>query len=49
MSKHDLNEKLQNAVTQLQRVTPTFMPAHGEVMTMAVEWPPGDGGDRGGR
>jgi len=44
MSNQNLTEKLQNAVTELQRVTPTFLPADGEVMTMAVEWPPGDGG-----
>src|SRR5262249_18457410 len=44
MSQQDLNEKLQKAVTELQKVTPTFMPADGEVMTMVVEWPPGDGG-----
>ena len=40
----DANDKLQNALTVLQSVTPTFMPADGEVMTIVVEWPPGDHG-----
>jgi len=40
----DANDKLQNALTVLQTVTPTFMPADGEVMTIVVEWPPGDSG-----
>jgi quercetin dioxygenase-like cupin family protein len=44
MSTQDLNDKLQNAVTELQRVTPTFMPADGEVMTIMVTWPPGASG-----
>ena len=33
----DANDKLQNALTVLQSVTPTFMPTDGEVMTMVVE------------
>jgi quercetin dioxygenase-like cupin family protein len=44
MSKQDANDKLQNAVTVVQSVTPTVLPADGEVMTMVVEWPPGDPG-----
>jgi quercetin dioxygenase-like cupin family protein len=40
----DANDKLQNALTVLQTVTPTFMPADGEVMTLVIEWPPGDPG-----
>jgi quercetin dioxygenase-like cupin family protein len=31
-------------VTVVQSVTPTFLPADGEVMTIVVEWPPGDPG-----
>ena len=42
MSKQDANDKLQNAVTVVQSVAPTFLPADGEVMTMVIEWPPGD-------
>lgn len=41
MSEQDSNDKLRNAVTELQRVTPTFMPADAEVMTIIAEWPPG--------
>ena len=44
MSKQDVNDKLENAVKVLQSVTPTFLPADGEVMTLVVEWPPGDPG-----
>jgi quercetin dioxygenase-like cupin family protein len=44
VSNQDPNDKLQNAVTVLQSVTPTFRPTDGEVMTIAVEWPPGDSG-----
>jgi quercetin dioxygenase-like cupin family protein len=44
MSKQDANDKLQNAVTVVQSVNPTFLPADGEVMTIVVEWPPGDPG-----
>jgi hypothetical protein len=33
----DANDKLQNALTVLQTVTPTSMPADGEVMTIVVE------------
>jgi len=40
----DVNEKLQNAVTEVQTVTPPFMPADGQVMTIVVEYPPGDTG-----
>ena len=44
MSQQDINEKLKNAVTELQKVTPTFVPADPEVMTIVAEWPPGDSG-----
>ena len=44
MSNQDLNEKLQNAVTELQSVTPAFVPADAQVMTVIIEWPPGDVG-----
>jgi quercetin dioxygenase-like cupin family protein len=44
MSEQATNEKFQNAVTELQRVTPTFVPADPEVMTIVAEWPPGDSG-----
>jgi quercetin dioxygenase-like cupin family protein len=44
MSKQDVNDKLQNAVTVLQSVTPTFLPVDGDVMTLVVEWPPGEPG-----
>jgi len=40
----DVNDKLQNAMTVLQSVTPPFLPADGEVMTISVEWPPGESG-----
>ena len=44
MSKQDPNDKLQNALTVLQSVTPPFVPADAEVMTVVIEWPPGDPG-----
>ncbi|SDY85684.1 Cupin domain protein [Saccharopolyspora shandongensis] len=44
MSKQDANDKVQNAMTVLQNVTPSFRPADGEVMTLVIEWPPGDPG-----
>jgi quercetin dioxygenase-like cupin family protein len=40
----DVDDKLQNAMTVLQSVTPPFLPAEGEVMTISVEWPPGESG-----
>jgi quercetin dioxygenase-like cupin family protein len=40
----DIDDKLQNAMTVLQSVTPPFLPAEGEVMTISVEWPPGESG-----
>ena len=40
----DVDDKLQNALTVLQSVTPTFLPTDGEVMTIVVEWPPGESG-----
>ena len=42
----DVDDKLQNAMTVLQSVTPPFLPAEGEVMTISVEWPPGESGLR---
>jgi hypothetical protein len=33
----DVNDKLQNAVTELQTVTPRFLPADGQVTTIVVE------------
>jgi quercetin dioxygenase-like cupin family protein len=44
MSEQDINEKLKNAVTELQKVIPTFVPTDPEVMTIVAEWPPGDSG-----
>ncbi|MEV0704807.1 cupin domain-containing protein [Saccharopolyspora sp. NPDC050389] len=38
------DDKVQNAMTVLQSVTPSFRPADGEVMTLVIEWPPGDPG-----
>jgi quercetin dioxygenase-like cupin family protein len=40
----DANDKLQNVLTELLRVTPPFLPTDGEVMTISVEWPPGESG-----
>ncbi|MGI8329781.1 cupin domain-containing protein [Actinomadura scrupuli] len=44
MSKQDVDDKLRDAMTVLQSVTPAFLPTEGEVMTLAIEWPPGDPG-----
>jgi quercetin dioxygenase-like cupin family protein len=38
------SDKLQNALTVLQSVTPPFLPADAEVMTVVIQWPPGDPG-----
>src|SRR5215475_12312268 len=38
------SDKLQNALTVIQSVTPPFLPADAEVMTVVIEWPPGDPG-----
>ena len=38
------SDKLQHALTVLQSVTPPFLPAEAEVMTVVIEWPPGDPG-----
>jgi quercetin dioxygenase-like cupin family protein len=35
---------LQNAITELQEVSPPFIPAGAHAMTVVVEWPPGDPG-----
>jgi quercetin dioxygenase-like cupin family protein len=40
----DVNEKAKNTQTLLQSVTPTFMPTDGEVMTLMIDYPPGDPG-----
>ena len=45
MSKQqEIDARLQNALTVIQSVTPPFLPADAEVMTVVVEWPPGDPG-----
>ena len=38
------SDKLQNALTVIQSVTPPFLPADAEVMTVVIQWPPGDPG-----
>jgi len=40
----DANEKAKNTQTVLQSVIPTFMPTDGEVMTLMIDYPPGDPG-----
>ena len=40
----DANEKAKNTQTVRQSVTPTFMPTDGEVMTLIIDYPPGDPG-----
>ena len=35
---------LMNAITTIQTVTPPFIPANAEVMTMVIEWPAGSPG-----
>ena len=40
----DANEKAKNKQTVRQSVTPTFMPTDGEVMTLIIDYPPGDPG-----
>jgi quercetin dioxygenase-like cupin family protein len=37
-------EALNKALTVIQSVTPPFIPANAEVMTVILEWPPGDPG-----
>jgi quercetin dioxygenase-like cupin family protein len=44
MPSQDRMAALQNAVTELQSVTPPFVPADAEVATVVIEWPPGDPG-----
>jgi quercetin dioxygenase-like cupin family protein len=44
MSTQHLNDAVQNALTVLQSVTPPFLPADAEVMTVVIEWPPGSPG-----
>lgn len=36
--------ELAKAVTTVQTVTPPFIPADAEVMTIVIEWPPGSAG-----
>src|SRR5499426_1511143 len=38
------SDKLQNALTVLHVATPPFLPTDAEVMTVVIEWPPGDPG-----
>ena len=40
----DANEKAKNTQTVLQSVTPTRMPTDGDVMTLMIDYPPGDPG-----
>ena len=35
---------LMKAITTIQTVTPPFIPADAEVMTVIIEWPPGSAG-----
>lgn len=45
MSKQqELDARLQNVLTVIQSVTPPFLPADAEAMTVVIEWPPGDPG-----
>ncbi len=45
MSKQqELEARLQDVLTVIQSVTPPFLPADAEVMTVVIEWPPGDPG-----
>ena len=46
MSKQNAKDKAQNTQTVLQSVTPTFMPTDAEVMTLRIDYPPGDPGSR---
>lgn len=45
MSKQqEIDARLQSALTVIQSVTPPLLPPNAEVMTVVVEWPPGDPG-----
>lgn len=45
MSKQqELEARLQDVLTVIQSVTPPFLPADAQVMTVMIEWPPGDPG-----
>ena len=45
MSKQqELEARLQDVLTVIQSVTPPFVPADAEAMTVVIEWPPGDPG-----
>ena len=40
----DPYEKAKNTLTEIQSITPPFVPADAEVMTVRIEYPPGDPG-----
>ena len=40
----DPYEKARNVLTELQSVTPPFLAADGQVMTVRIDYPPGDPG-----
>jgi quercetin dioxygenase-like cupin family protein len=40
----DPYDKARNTLTELQNVTPPFLAADGQVMTVRIEYPPGDPG-----
>jgi hypothetical protein len=40
----DVNVKAKNTQTVLQSVTPTWMPTDAEVMTLRIDYPPGNPG-----
>ena len=44
MSNQDPNDKARNTLTVIQDVTPPFLAADGDVMTVRIEYPPGDPG-----
>jgi quercetin dioxygenase-like cupin family protein len=45
MSKQqELDARLQDVLTVIQSVTPPFLPADAQAMTVVIEWPPGDPG-----
>jgi quercetin dioxygenase-like cupin family protein len=45
MSKQqEMDARLQSALTVIQSVTPPSLPAEADVMTIVIEWPPGDPG-----
>ena len=45
MSKQEeLDARLPDVLTVIQSVTPPFLPADAQAMTVVIEWPPGDPG-----